>query len=90
MKKMGGSYFGILGAFIGMIVGLFIPGVGIFGFIIGAFIGAFIFELLINKESKRALKAGIGSFVGFLVGGVIKFAIGVVMIGMFIWHVLMK
>lgn len=90
VKKMGGSYFGMLGAFIGMIVGLFIPGVGIFGFVIGAFVGAFIFELLVNKESQKALKAGIGSFVGFLVGGVIKFAIGVVMIGMFIWHVLFR
>jgi uncharacterized protein YqgC (DUF456 family) len=90
VKKMGGSYFGVLGAFIGMIVGLLLPGVGIFGFVIGAFIGAFLFELLINKESKKALKAGLGSFIGFLVGGVFKLVIGAAMIGIFVWNVLFK
>jgi uncharacterized protein YqgC (DUF456 family) len=90
VKKMGGSYFGVLGAFIGMIVGLLLPGVGIFGFVIGAFIGAFLFELLINKESKKALKAGFGSFIGFLVGGVFKLVIGAAMIGIFVWNVLFK
>ena len=90
VKKMGGSKAGIFGAFIGMIVGLFIPGVGIFGFIIGAFVGAFIFELLVNRESKKALKAGLGSFIGFLAGGLLKLVIRAVMIGMFVWHVLLK
>ncbi|UCC79837.1 MAG: DUF456 domain-containing protein [Candidatus Zixiibacteriota bacterium] len=90
VKRMGGSKAGIFGAFIGMIVGLFIPGVGIFGFVIGAFVGAFIFELMVNRESKKALKAGLGSFIGFLVGGVLKLVVGAVMIGMFIWHVLIK
>jgi uncharacterized protein YqgC (DUF456 family) len=87
---MGGSKAGMFGAFIGMIVGLFLPGVGIFGFVIGAFIGAFLLELLVNKESQKALKAGLGSFIGFLVGGVFKLVIGAAMIGIFVWHVLIK
>jgi uncharacterized protein YqgC (DUF456 family) len=90
VRKMGGSKAGMFGAFIGMIVGLFLPGVGIFGFVIGAFVGAFILELLVNRESKKALKAGLGSFIGFLAGGVLRLVIGAVMIGMFIWHVLFK
>ena len=88
VKKMGGSYAGIIGAFIGMIVGLLLPGVGVVGFIIGAFIGAFVMEMLVNKESKKAFRAGVGSFIGFMIGGVMKFTIGAVMIGVFVWKVL--
>ncbi len=88
VKKMGGSYAGMIGAFIGMIVGLLLPGVGIIGFIIGAFVGAYAMELLINKDSRVALRAGLGSFLGFLAGGLMKFVIGAIIIGVFIWQVL--
>ena len=84
---MGGSAAGMVGAFVGMIAGLMIPGAGLFVFILGAFTGAVIFEMLAGKKSKTALKAGLGSFIGFLAGTVIKFAIGVVMIVYFIWRV---
>ena len=90
VKKMGGSKAGMFGAFIGMIVGLFLPGVGIFGFVIGAFVGAFLLELLVNKESKKALRAGLGSFIGFLAGSVLRLVIGAAMIGIFVWQVLFR
>lgn len=88
VKKMGGSYAGMVGAFIGMIVGLLLPGVGIIGFIIGAFVGACVMELLINKNTRVALRAGLGSFLGFLAGGLMKFVVGVIIIGVFVWQVL--
>jgi len=88
VKKMGGSYLGMLGSFIGMILGLLLPGVGIIGFIIGAFVGAFVFEILIGKKTNEALRAGFGSFIGFLLGGVLKFVIGAAMIGVFVYQVL--
>ncbi len=88
VKKMGGSYAGMVGAFIGMIIGLLLPGLGIIGFIIGAFVGAYAMELLINRNSRVALRAGLGSFLGFLAGGLMKFVMGVIIIGVFIWQVL--
>ena len=88
VKRMGGSAAGMIGAFVGMIAGLMIPGAGLFVFILGAFAGAVVFEMLAGKESKTALKAGLGSFIGFLAGTVIKFAIGVVMIVYFIWMII--
>ncbi|OQX92786.1 MAG: hypothetical protein B6D58_01195 [candidate division Zixibacteria bacterium 4484_95] len=88
VKKMGGSKAGMIGALIGMIAGLLLPGVGFIGFIIGAFVGALVFELLVCKEPRVALRAGLGSFIGFLAGSLIKFVISVVMIGIFIWNVL--
>ena len=88
VKKMGGSNLGMIGALIGMVAGLFLPGVGIFGFIIGAFLGAFLFEMLIGRTSREALKAGFGSFLGFVMGGVMRLVIGAVMIGIFVSRVL--
>jgi len=88
VKKMGGSYIGMIGAFVGMIAGLLLPGVGIIGFVIGAFVGAFLFELLISKKAQVALRAGFGSFIGFIAGGLLKFVIGASMIGVFVWEVL--
>jgi uncharacterized protein YqgC (DUF456 family) len=88
IKKMGGSTAGMIGSFIGMIVGLIILGAGILGFIIGSFIGAVVFEFLIGKQARDALKAGFGSFIGFLFGGVLRFVIGIAMVGIFLYQVL--
>ncbi len=87
IKKMGGSYFGVAGAVIGMIVGFFVGG-GLPGLVIGSFVGAVACEMLIGKKSQQALKAGLGAFLGFFLGGVVKFAIAATMIGVFIWKVL--
>jgi len=88
VKKMGGSWLGVLGAFVGMVVGLLIPGVGIIGFIVGAFLGAVAGELIRGRTPDKALLAGTGSFLGFIAGGVVKFTIAAIMIGWFAWAVL--
>lgn len=69
-KKYGASKFGFWGAIIGMILGiLFAPP---FGMIIGAFIGAVVGEMLIGKQSDKALKAGWGVFIGVMFGVILK------------------
>jgi uncharacterized protein YqgC (DUF456 family) len=87
-KKLGGTWYGMAGAMIGMLVGLVIPGVGIVGFVATAFIGAFLFEFAVGRDAQKALRAGAGSFLGFLAGGVLKFVIAAAMIGVFAWQVL--
>jgi len=88
VKKMGGSAAGMIGAVVGMIAGLMIPGAGLLLFIFSAFVGAVVFEMMAGKESKTALKAGLGSFIGFVAGTLVKFVIAAVMIVYFVWNVL--
>lgn len=68
-KKFGGSKYGIWGCTIGLLVGLFFGPWGIIG---GPFIGAFVGELLAKNNSDKALKAALGSFIGFLFGTLLK------------------
>ena len=85
VKKMGGGRAGAIGAVIGLIIGIF---VGLVGIILLPFLFAVVFELIAGKRESRALKAGTGAWIGLLFGGLIRFIIGCVMIGIFVWRVL--
>ena len=86
VKKMGGGRAGAIGAVIGLFIGIFF--VGLIGIILLPFVFAVMFELIAGKRKGQALKAGLGSFLGLLFGGVLRFAIGCVMIGIFVWKVI--
>ncbi len=63
-KKFGGTKYGVYGATIGLIVGLFAPIPG--GIILGPFVGAFVGEYLNANDVNQSLKAAFGAFIGFL------------------------
>lgn len=71
-KKYGGSRAGVIGTFVGLFVGIFFVPLPIVGIILGPLVGAFIGELIVGKDSKQSFRAAIGSFVGFLMGTLIK------------------
>jgi len=75
-KKFGGSKYGTIGATIGLIIGLFL---GPIGLITGALLGAFIGEIIFKNNIYYALKAAVGSFIGFLAGVGLKLAASGVM-----------
>ena len=68
-KKFGGSKMGVWGSTIGLLVGLFF---GPWGIVLGPFFGAVVFELIDGKNTRLALKAGWGSFVGLMTGTILK------------------
>ncbi|HUS87536.1 MAG TPA: DUF456 domain-containing protein [Bacteroidales bacterium] len=70
-KKFGGSKYGVRGAAVGLIIGLFFGPPGI---IFGPFIGAVVGELIFKDDFKYALKAGFGSLLGFMTGIGLKLA----------------
>ncbi len=85
-KRYGASPFGAWGSLIGCLLGTLAAGLP--GLILGPFVGAAAGELLRGRSHREALRSGWGAFIGFMVGSVIMIALGVVMIGTFIWWVL--
>lgn len=75
-KKFGGSKYGMWGCTLGLIAGFWFGPIGI---IAGPFVGAFVGELLANNESDRALKAALGSFIGFMFSTLLKLVTCLVM-----------
>ena len=78
-KKAGASNWGLVGAVLGLVVGLFF---GLPGVLVGPLVGAVALEYTRDRDFSRASKAGAGVLVGFLVGTAVKYAIGVLMIGL--------
>jgi uncharacterized protein len=71
-KKFGGTKYGVWGSTIGFVLAFWL---GPWGVIIGPFIGAFVGEMIGGQDSRKSLRAAWGSFVGFLLGSLIKIII---------------
>ena len=87
-KKAGGSKAATLGCTVGLVVGFFLTPIFI---LIGPFIGALIGELIHDSSNtKKAFKAALGAFTGFLLGTGIKiFTVGC-FIWLFVWSVFLR
>ncbi len=83
-KKYNASKYGIIGSIVGLIVGFFfsIPGI-----ILGPLVGAVVFEMIGGRDSRDAMRAGWGTFVGFIGGMVFKVVVGLSMIGIFFFYI---
>jgi uncharacterized protein YqgC (DUF456 family) len=79
-KRVGASVWALVGAAVGTVVGLFF---GIFGLLLGPFLGALLGELIAGSSLQRATHVGVGAWIGFVVGAVLKVAIAFMMIGLF-------
>ena len=83
-KKFGGSKGGVIGSITGLIVAVAFPIIGIFGIVIWPFIGALTGEIIAGTKKNKAFKAAIGSFIGFLTGTFLKFALSITYLVLFI------
>ena len=80
-KRFGASPRAAFGAAVGALVGIFF---GIPGIIIGPFAGAVVGELTVRNDLRAAGMAGIGTWLGMVIGAAAKAAIGFTMLGIFI------
>ena len=77
-KVTGGSKYAERGAMAGLLLGIIFTPIGM---ILGSFLGAFLSELYYNRKgADQALKAAIGSFLGFIMGTGLKTIVSVIML----------
>lgn len=79
-KRVGASRLALIGAALGTIVGIFF---GIPGLLLGPFLGALIGELVAGGTLHRATNVGVGAWIGFLIGTVLKLGVCFAMLGVF-------
>jgi hypothetical protein len=85
-RTCGASKYGLWGALIGGAVGFVVdPVVGI---ILGPFVGTVMAELIfVRKGWGSALKVGVGTFLGYAYGSVMRFILALAMVTAFVLRV---
>lgn len=85
-KKSGGSKAGLWGCAIGLVAGFLIGPAGI---VAGPLVGAFAGEMLHDSsDARRALRAALGAFKGFLLGTGLKMLAVAAFIWIYVWSLL--
>ncbi|MDO5654960.1 MAG: DUF456 domain-containing protein [Flavobacteriaceae bacterium] len=85
-KKFGGSRAGIIGASLGLLVGIIFAPFGFISIIIAPFLGAFLGEYIFQKRGqKEAFKAAFGTFVGFILSTGISMLVSLAFLVFVMW-----
>lgn len=79
-KRVGASKQALWGAAIGTIVGMFL---GIPGLLFGPFVGALLGELASGNSVLRSTHVGVGTWLGLLLGTLLKLVLSFLMVGLF-------
>lgn len=77
-KAFGASRWAVIGAGIGLLVGMFL---GLPGIVLGPAVGAIVLEYARDPNFGRAMKAGVGAFLGFVLGTAVKVSLAFVLVG---------
>lgn len=80
-KRAGASREAIIGAALGTVVGLFM---GLVGVLFMPLVGAALGEFLARRDQHQALRVGVSTWLGIMVGLVAKVVIAFMMIGVFV------
>ena len=79
-QKAGASKQALLGAAVGTVVGLFM---GLVGVLFMPLVGAAVGEYLARKDEARAVKVGLATWVGIMLGLLAKVVLAFIMVGVF-------
>lgn len=80
-QRAGATPLGIAGAAVGTVVGIF---TGLIGLLFMPLAGAAVGEFIAHRDMLRAGKVGVATWIGLLVGAVLKLAIVFTMTGIFV------
>ena len=80
-QKAGASKQALLGAAVGTVVGLFM---GLVGVLFMPLVGAAVGEYLARRDQGRAVKVGVATWVGIMVGLIAKVVLAFIMVGIFV------
>jgi uncharacterized protein YqgC (DUF456 family) len=80
VRRFGTSWWGVLGAVLGMLGGLFF---GLPGLVVGPFLGAFVAELAARRDVRQAGRAGLGAWLGLVLGTAGRLGLVLAMLGIF-------
>jgi uncharacterized protein YqgC (DUF456 family) len=79
-RRVGASKLALWGAGLGTVVGMFF---GIAGLLFGPFLGALAGELASGTSVLRSAHVGVGTWLGLLLGTLVKLVLSFVMVGLF-------
>lgn len=82
-RYFGGSKAGMYGATIGLVIGIFTPIP--FAILFGPFAGAYIGEIVNKTDSRNALRAASGSFIGLIASTFMEFVVTGIFLLLFIY-----
>lgn len=77
-RAFGASKWAIAGAGLGLVAGMFF---GLPGIVLGPAVGAIALEYARDPNFQRAMKAGAGAFLGFVLGSAVKVSLAFVLVG---------
>ncbi|ANT64493.1 MULTISPECIES: DUF456 domain-containing protein [Prosthecochloris] len=80
-SRFGGGTYAFVGGAAGAAFGLFF---GLPGVLLGPFLGAAAGEFYYRRDTSLALKAGVGAWIGIVLGSAARVAILFIMLGVFI------
>ncbi|HET7825163.1 MAG TPA: DUF456 domain-containing protein [Anaeromyxobacter sp.] len=78
-KAFGASRWAVIGASLGLVVGMFL---GLPGIVLGPAVGAIVLEYARDPSFARAMKAGAGAFLGFVLGTAVKVSLAFAIVGL--------
>jgi len=79
-QKAGASKQALLGAAVGTVVGLFM---GLVGVLFMPLVGAAVGEYMARKDQARAVKVGLATWLGIMLGLLAKVVLAFIMVGVF-------
>jgi uncharacterized protein YqgC (DUF456 family) len=86
-RAFGASRWAVIGSALGLLVGMFL---GFPGILLGPAVGAVVLEYLKDPNFQKAAKAGVGAFLGFVVGSVLKISLAFFLVGVLLLAFLLR